>query len=182
MRKVLLGLLMGGTLFALPLSNKTDSMVYRFLDRYDNHVQRDRLTYIGPMTSWGSQINDFGVHVMSREYLSEDQARERFEKVVEDFVDQVNRDPKMKNLVKPFPLTVDRVEIKLSFWGKDMERPERPFVAQMLMKNNNVEISYKEKKSAFLETEVLSESYDRMKEKVKNFAANPSLEASPEAS
>lgn len=179
MRKLLLGLLMGGSLFALPLSNKTDSMVYRFLERYDNHVQRDKLTYIGPMTSWGSQVNDFGVHVMSRECLSEDEARERFQNVVEDFVDQVNRDPKMKNFIKPFPLTVDRAEVKLSFWSKDMERPEYPFVAQMLMKNGNVEISYKENKSAFLKTEVVSESYDSMKEKVKNFVINPNLEVSP---
>ncbi|MDX8431541.1 MAG: hypothetical protein SNF33_07070 [Candidatus Algichlamydia australiensis] len=165
--------LLASPLLALPLSNKTDSMVYRFLDRYDNHVQREKLTYIGPMTSWGSQIGNFGVHVMSREYLNEDQARERFQKAVEDFVDQANRDPKMKNLIKPFPLTVDRVEFKLSFWGKEMERPERPHVAQMFMKNGHVEISYKENASEFLDSEVVSESYEKMIEKIKIFTAIP---------
>jgi hypothetical protein len=147
------------------VTNKVSSAEDSFFKRYTISLKKmDRnLRFLGPTVLSGHTIKTFGAHVMYKGNMELENGRALFASLIEQFIKETNGSRALKNYIVPYPLTSNRVEYVLSFWDPDMERPKKPFLAEIRMKDDIVEYLYKQDANEGLETQGIRENYSIIK-------------------
>lgn len=144
-----------------PSIPQQDNAEKAFFKKYNAILKSDdpKLRLLGPSVMPRISINKFGARVMYQEEMPIDEARGFFIALVRQFVDRVNVSRDLKEQLSPYPLTIPRVEFTLSFWTDDMERPAKPYVAEIRLKDGEITYFYKKEESEALDAAVRQEKF-----------------------
>ena len=139
----------------------------QFFHKYAASLEKTDLKYLHQTTYSGEKISDFGAHIMSRKYQKIEEGRLVFLKALDAFLTLSNNDAKLKTLFDPYPMTGSRLNFVLTYWGTDMERPAKPYLAEIALKDGVIEYRYKKKKSEHFSTKVVRETVEAARNKLK---------------
>ena len=125
---------------------------YTFLRKYsDLALEQFHLQYLGLTTPPGENINCFGARFMTRELHTLDQARTLVKSSAKIFIQEANKNEKLKKYFKDEIFDIDQLDYYVSFWDENTDRPPKPYVALATVKDGKITYYFKRDDSEFLD-------------------------------